>query len=663
MFRVQKLQQLAEALRARKSVVMSARGAWKVRSKTVAALHSFVGLHTSNFLRFANRFIASLDYLESFAVRFGKKGEAVQQMADFDGYLRVAVELYAQLSEVSGEGAKELRHQLQERIVALSYRVESVHGGMDRLMLKDQPQFLELRDYAVAWKAEQAAFSDSNLSQLEERRLRQTARYPAFVALLTENSALRERFFKWVIRDGVDADVFVEYPALREKLEHAHLPSRIGRYGGRQLRIQKQVQNGIVRKIVTLPFEGKDINILDEQRSVTLRGDYRVSLRDVFATFRSKLEKVGDFEYLADGITNWNGHLLAHWDATQKEYQAVNMNRAGWWKQLPVMEKLTLRQAQRRYGKHLDGQNWNVAVNATRTTRTLDPDASHAFLEIAIPTAAGNYEVYAMGKFATTYAGSLFQSMSLFTATLHATIAYPDENIFYTHREHVRQSFAITAEEGFQFMNTIRRDIVKARAGTLTYQIESENCAKWIQDKLHQLLGMERVPDLFRIAMLDTEPFGPARAMFAVLRRLPSALHSPVLSFLHLLIGGWRGIWIEENGQREWRSLTTTQFWRDKVCYLPAVLHQKLAAGEFIHADLNVMATPLHYGVIATLMGSAIPFAEIFFILRTPLKLFEWMLDQSTKRSFRLIFTFCANQNLVRGDSKEVTMLRIQNAA
>jgi len=43
MFRVQKLQQLAEALRARKPVVMSTRGTWRVRGKTATALRSLFG--------------------------------------------------------------------------------------------------------------------------------------------------------------------------------------------------------------------------------------------------------------------------------------------------------------------------------------------------------------------------------------------------------------------------------------------------------------------------------------------------------------------------------------------------------------------------------------------------------------------------------------------
>lgn len=122
-------------------------------------------------------------------------------------------------------------------------------------------------------------------------------------------------------------------------------------------------------------------------------------------------------------------------------------------------------------------------------------------------------------------------------------------------------------------MESIRKDILKARNGSLTYQIESENCAKWIQDKLEEHLGSERVGDMFRIAMLDTEPPGAAAGLFAMLRLLPNEWHSPVLSVLHYIIGAWRGVWIEENGRRVWVSITTTRFWQDKVCYLPAVIH------------------------------------------------------------------------------------------
>lgn len=579
MFKIQRPHELAEALRTQANVVLTRKGDWKVRGAFLGGLQSLLGMGANNKLSHARAILRAFDELEVVPVRFsGDVGAPAEQVIDFTGYLEVASALEELLSGDASPQARQLLARLQDRVVGLKFRLESANGGLDISVAHQEASFARLTERAAEWKAQQTAFYGVGLDENDQRRLAEAAKYDAFVNLLDNSAELRETFFQWTIRDRVDAPLFIQFPALRERLEKAFLTSRIGRFGGNLARIQKVASesNGASRKIVTLPFEGKEINILDEQRAVTFRGNYRLTIKQVFAVFAAKLERVGDLEFFSNGVGNWNAHLLGWWDADEKEYHQVDVTKAAWWKELPILERLTKEEAQARYGDHLDGQQWNVGVNATRTTRTLNPDASHAFIEMVVPITGGDYAVFALGKFATTYAGSLFDSMKLFTATLHATVAYPDENIFYTHREHVRRNFAVTAAEGMRYMESIRQDIIKARAGTFTYQIESENCAKWIQDKLEEHFGADRVPNLFRIDMLDTEPPGAAASLFVLLRKLPRALQSPALSVLHYFVGAWRGVWVEENGRREWRSITTTQFWQDKVCYIPAVLHQQV---------------------------------------------------------------------------------------
>ncbi len=580
MFRIQRSHELAEALRQHANVVLTRKGNWKVRGGFVGGLRNFLGVKDDPKLSVAKVFLQALDELEVVPVRFSGDDS---QVVDFTGYLEVAAALEELLIRKPTPESPEILLKLQDRVVGLKFRLEAANGGLDASPDHQEESFARLSTHAAEWKSRQTAFYGSGLDENDERRLREAARHGAFVENLERNLALREMFFQWIIRDRVDVTAFIQFPALRERLEKANLATRIGRYNGNLLRVQRV--SG--RKLVTLPFEGKEISVLDEQRAITFKGNYRLTIKQVFAIFAAKLQRVGDLEFMSNGINNWNAHLLGWWDDDAKAYHQVNVTKAAWWKELPIMESLSLEQAQARYGDHLDGQHWALAVNATRTTRTLNPDASHAFIEMVVPMTQGTYAVYAMGKFATTYAGSLFDSMKLFTATLHATVAYPDENIFYTHREHARRVFDVSPIEGMRYMESVRQDIVKARAGTFTYQIESENCAKWIQDKLEEQIGAERVPNLFRIDMLDTEPPGAAASLFVLLRKLPRALHSPVLSVLHYFVGAWRGVWVEENGQKEWRSITTTQFWQDKVCYIPAVLHQQSQLGPVTLAETS----------------------------------------------------------------------------
>lgn len=573
MNRITRLADLAQALRSQADVYLNRRGDWKTRGSLTQKLF---GGADKRRLAFAKAFIGALDTLETVPVRFSVTSQAV----DFSGHIHAGAALSSLLATLSSPQAQQLRFHLEDRLVALQYRLESVNGGLDALDVHDS-LVEQVYQLAADWKAAQNVFYGDGFSSEDVRRLREVSRYPAFVERLSADADLREKFFQWTIRDQVNCEVFIQYPALRERLMNAYLTTRIGRFGGKLLLIQRLVQDHASRKIVTLQFEGNDVNILDEQRAVTFRGNYRMTIKQALAIFAAKMQRVGDLEFFSNGINNWNSHLLAWWDADAKEYHQVDVGRSAWWKELPILEALTLEQAQKRYGAHLDGQEWTLAVNATRTTRTLNPDASHAFVEMVIPMTAGQYAVYPLGKFATTYAGSLFDSLKLFTATLRATVAYPDENIFYTHRERARRNFALNPNEGMRFMESIRRDIVKSRTGSFTYQIESENCAKWIQDKMEEQFGIERFGDLFRVAMLDTEPPGAAASLFALLRRLPRTCHSPVLSVLHYMVGAWRGVWVEDNGQRVWVSITTTKFWQDKVCYLPAKMHQEQSAMVF----------------------------------------------------------------------------------
>ncbi len=589
MYRISNLRALAKVIKDRKPVVVGRSGQWHIQEGSWNAFKRHFQGSDAVGLRLAERLIPELDAIEAFPVRFSEQSEALaSQSIDFQGYLEVAIALYELVSKSENSSVLKMRQRLQDRTIALMYRLEGANGGLDA-QAWNQPLFQTLVERAREWKTEQTAFYGEELDKLDSQRLEQAARYPAFVALLDHSGDLRNSFFEWVIRDRMDVDAFVQYPALRERVAQSYLGSRIGRFGGHLLRIRKLAGHGdaaLLRKVVTLPFEGREVNVLDPQRAVTFRGNYRMTIQQVFGVFASKMERVGDLEFLKEGITNWNAHVLGWWNADAKTYEQIDVDQPGWWKQLPVLEELSLKDAQRRYGREVNGQDWILSANATRTTRTLDPDASHAFLEVVIPTERGRYAVYAMGKFATTYSGSLFQSLQLFTATLHATVAYPDENIFYTHRQRDRHSFVVTPAHGFEFMDSIKNDIVDSRGGSFTYQIESENCAKWIQDKLEAHFGTERVPDMFRIAMLETEPPGPTKKMFELMRKLPHDWHSPVLSVLHYIIGAWRGIWVEVDGEQVWRSVTTTQFWEDKVTYLPAMLHTQRTEGNLAKSTI-----------------------------------------------------------------------------
>ena len=153
--------------------------------------------------------------------------------------------------------------------------------------------------------------------------------------MLLKSNALQEQFFEWALRDRNPVGIFVEYPAIQQKLTDNLLQTRIGRLGGQALNIKKvnlQGKENIKEKVVTLLFEGKPISILDENQEIIFKGNYRLTLREVFNIFHNKESEVGNLEFFHEGIVNWNTHRLGSWNADKGEYERIDLQQANWWK-------------------------------------------------------------------------------------------------------------------------------------------------------------------------------------------------------------------------------------------------------------------------------------------------------------------------------------------
>lgn len=555
-------------------------------------IEHLLGIDVIRKMKLVDRLLVQLQQLEGVPVRFSRSGESSEQSGDYLLLLREAGLIERELAQSRSYPAIRQHRLLKQALVALRYRLEKANGGLSPSTAA-YSQVAELAVLAIQWKKAQELVEDVRLTGSDHELLAETATYAEFIALLKDDRDLRDSFFVWTLRDRLPVSVFIQYPALQQKLVECALHGRISRVGPQQLRIQlHELSAAIAEKVVTLPFEGKEISLLDESASINLQGNYILTVKEFFEIFRNKENAIGNLEFLQNGVTNWNAHLLAWWDADSCTYCNIDLSRSGWWQELPATEVLTKEQATQRYGVDLDGVQWNIAACATRSRRTLAPIGSHAFFEIAVPMADHHYTVFSFGKFALKWATTAWENLVAFTDNHEATIAYPDENIFFTNRQHARRSFVVTPEVGMSVMDAIGRDMLNARYGTLIYQWEGDNCAKWIQDILEQTMEHDKVPDL-RVPMLYSEPSDPSRHLFAVLRQLPEDLHSPVLSLLHYPLGAWRGKWIIREGRRVWLSLTTSHFWDKKLVYLPAMIHtQTTSMRETIEAERASVPEP-----------------------------------------------------------------------
>lgn len=524
--------------------------------------------------------------------------QQTQQLLPFQTALEYSKRLEELLSHYNSNRAQEVYQRLHHRAVALRYRLETANGGWDSIAKShdDEEEFTEILKYnsekiasaAHLWKKKEKILTEKYLSDKEAEKLLQAARYPAFVSMLMNNKNqidptkdITNLFFTWVLRDKNNPLLFILFPRLQEKLQECNMSGRLGRIGSSHLKIFKEMIPGekIAQKIVTLPFEGKDVNILDDEAHVSLRGNWHPTVGEVFAIFKNKFRACGDVEFLADGITNWNSYLWGWWDAENEEHHEIDLLQKEWWKLLPLFEVISLEEAQKRYGPHLNGTLWNAAATSTRGTTTLNYDSSHSYLELAIPLGGGSYGIYDFGKVAKKFSTTVLEQLQLVCQNLYATIAYPDENAFYTHRQHAYHSFPMTPAEGLALMERIRRDMVLGRAENFVYQIETDNCAKWLHDHIEAILEKEEVPNLYRTPLLKAEPTGLVALLFRFIRMLPILWQIPVLMAFHLPFGAAQPTWIIEQGQSVGKSMQSHAFWSKGEVYLPALLHRKQEQG------------------------------------------------------------------------------------
>ena len=213
---------------------------------------------------------------------------------------------------------------------------------------------------------------------------------------------------------------------------------------------------------------------MDEERVIAFSGNYRLKIKDIFHLFKDKYKDIGNLEIFAQGIVNWNSNYWGRWNALLRVFEVIDLDQARWWQQLPVLEILTVNEAQRRYGPHLDGLKWNVAAKAAREYPNLHFQKTHGYLEIAIPTDDQHYyRIYTFGKCAVQLPSNTYERVKMFAVHVLATVVYPDETLYFSHRQHVGYSFEISREEGFLLMSGIAEDMKKARTGNFVFQLET----------------------------------------------------------------------------------------------------------------------------------------------------------------------------------------------
>ena len=560
------LPEFIQALEQDKAVVCK-NGMWYVEGRTMHIIRILLRTDHRRLESVARTFNSWLDKLEKTPVKFDEENPV-----NFQNYIRAGEVL-----------AKRVKSPLlSRRVVALKYRIENVHGGLDRLRVADNSFMKQVEKVAEQWMEKQKLYPSTELTKFE-RKLSKTCEYPEFAKLLVDDTTLQDAFFKWALRDNNKIRPFVEFPITAERVKNAYLASRIGRWSGKALKITKDHV-----KDFQLPFEiltegtlqTKNISILDEKKRLTFKGGYRITIKKVLDYFKNKNAEVGRFEYFKErGITNWNTLELGWWNSKKKTYERIDLERPQWWKKMPTLEILTKDEVKKRYDiDEIEEGKWVTLVQATRQSLKMDVEDSHGFIGVLMPNDDKTYTLYEFGKFAKKFPTTQWEKIKFVADTVESGIEYPDEDGFYTHRQKAAAPYVITPEKGEELMDLIRKDLSKAREGNLVFQLSYENCAYWPQTLLEKLLG-EDMPNLFKLYVLYTEP-KYLGVIFKLIGKLPKKIQPFFLRFLEYLMEWFRGRWVVEDGKRVFKSTTNSDFHKDYHAYIPGYLHEQIEKGK-----------------------------------------------------------------------------------
>jgi hypothetical protein len=537
----------------------------------------------ASFLALGKECHLLFDRVEKIPTLFkANQAKLFDQNASYQTYLKAAHLVITLLATSKSAKVEQQLLPLMQKVAGFRYRIETCNGGLDRSQI-DPVLTQNMMSAALNWKKEHSLIIKKELTSQEIKKLEEASTYPQFVEVMLSRRSLQEAFFNWALRDNCGVSQFIEFPATSARIKRAFLACRIGRLRESMFRIEKREKEGCTEKVISLPFfihkKIEYINILDESQEVELTG-WKLTIREVLNIFSEKNKTIGNLEFFGStGITNWNGHELGTWNPATNAYYHIDLTKEEWWKDLPVLEEVSKEHLIERLHENIEEGEWVICAKAARTTPDLDLDGRHGYLEIAIPTDQGTYQIYPFGAFAADFPNTDWELVKFITNTVKGKICYPDENFFYSHRQQATYAMRVLAEKGFAFMKVIQKELIKAFYGHFIFQFGAENCAFWAQKVLHTIDSKRH--NFYKLDIVKSNPLNPVlNKIFNFFRCLPLHKRTHAVKTVDTLLGSYRGIVIFENHEKVYKKHNTSAVRNELTIYQPGYLHEQIEKKE-----------------------------------------------------------------------------------
>lgn len=534
-----------------------------------------------------------LEKMEAIPVRFGQNAKELQQQKqDFETTLSYSHKVLKLLGTRHGcDRLHRIQHAIERNMIALKYRIEKINGGDDKADL-DIDLYEKMLLLTGKWKIKQKFYSneDKKLSQRDAEKVEKLCLYPEFCKLLENDTHLQNHFFAWSIRDNNGVDQFIQFPTTSDKINKNYLAERIGRFAEEHFKISKCAPDdsspSLKEKIVTLPFDTtsgiKHLNILDEHVQVELKGNWKLTIHQIFKLFSRKHAEVTELEFFGPtGITNWNSYELGYWDPATKTYVRPDYSEKDWIRKLPTIEELTSEEIEARYGEKPEPGLGKIFVVSKRNHADLDVVKRHSYLEIAIPVENGKFSVISLGIYPVRFPVTILENLKFLAATVLSKIVYPDLNIYLPKRQYAIHPLKLTKEQFDQLVENVGKDILAGLNGNLTFKFIDENCSYWTQKKVNEIVE-EEDPNYFEMPLHMSNSKGVAlQVLFGFLNSLPPVIRGPIIRAILKVLGGEKGVYIEKDGQKVYESvLGTNKPYNNITIFQPGLLYKAINEGK-----------------------------------------------------------------------------------
>jgi hypothetical protein len=455
---------------------------------------------------------------------------------------------YAQSISKSAFVTKRVKRATHLRALSLRYRLGSAYQGEDPLPEPNLELSSRLESKVLDWKKKQIAYksSDLTLTDAERKQLAEASRYPKYMEVLLNNPHLLSTFFKWSLLNSLSVQVYVEFPGTVRKIERSLLKARIGSFGGTALTCSDVGGE----KDVTLLMEGKPVSILNGKNVVEFSHALTLTVDKIFKIFRRKNYDESYLTFFEDGIRNWDSHRQSPIKPDGSLAAEIDLESPDWFEKLPKKAHFTVEEASKYFGKELDGKQWGFTVVATRQVDKLNTFGAHSYFRLLVPNRKGGYDyTFGWGKFAKQYPQHLLHLLSYLCGTKEAVIEYPDNNEQYTYRQRVERHEVMPPQKGQELLESIRKDLKKARVGNLAFQILVHNCTDWVVEKMVKFVH-EDGKRIFDMHFLDLELTGLFGLIVKIARKSSEKANRIFFRVLGTILFGHRKVVLKKkNGE------------------------------------------------------------------------------------------------------------------